>query len=204
MPGRGLLLPKRDLESRARGPIVCRRLRRIVCRSPPAGCSHECWARQALAWAVRCASQRAPSAPVWHAGFPAQPTPELSPLAPRNYGFRIIPVSQSVNTPTVRFSGRMAISCRPVRPRGSGSCGAGCQPAGDRMHRLRRADRREAGDAEDFRLYLVGEKLAPTTVHKRLQFARQGHADHSPLPRATADLGRGFRRSARGGGVRGR
>ena len=30
-----------------------------------------------------------------------------------------------------------------------------------------------AGDAEGFRLYLVGEKLASTTVHKRLQFARQ-------------------------------
>ena len=28
-------------------------------------------------------------------------------------------------------------------------------------------------DAEAFRLYLVGEKLAPTTVAKRLQFARQ-------------------------------
>ena len=30
-----------------------------------------------------------------------------------------------------------------------------------------------AGDAENFRLYLVGERLAPTTVQKRLQFARQ-------------------------------
>ncbi len=30
-----------------------------------------------------------------------------------------------------------------------------------------------AGDAENFRLYLVGQDLAPTTVHKRLQFARQ-------------------------------
>jgi len=30
-----------------------------------------------------------------------------------------------------------------------------------------------AGDAEGFRLYLVGQGLAPTTVHKRLQFARQ-------------------------------
>jgi integrase len=30
-----------------------------------------------------------------------------------------------------------------------------------------------AGDAEDFRLYLVGQELAPTTIHKRLQFARQ-------------------------------
>jgi len=30
-----------------------------------------------------------------------------------------------------------------------------------------------AGDAEDFRLYLVGQGLAATTVHKRLQFARQ-------------------------------
>lgn len=30
-----------------------------------------------------------------------------------------------------------------------------------------------AGDAENFRLYLVGEKLSPTTIHKRLQFARQ-------------------------------
>ncbi len=30
-----------------------------------------------------------------------------------------------------------------------------------------------AGDAENFRLFLVGEKLSPTTVHKRLQFARQ-------------------------------
>ena len=29
-----------------------------------------------------------------------------------------------------------------------------------------------AGDAENFRLYLIGEKLAPTTVHKRLQFVR--------------------------------
>ncbi len=28
------------------------------------------------------------------------------------------------------------------------------------------------GDAEDFKLYLVGQKLASTTVHKRLQFAR--------------------------------
>lgn len=28
------------------------------------------------------------------------------------------------------------------------------------------------GDADGFKLYLVGEKLAPTTVHKRLQFAR--------------------------------
>lgn len=27
-------------------------------------------------------------------------------------------------------------------------------------------------DAEDFKLFLVGQKLAPTTVHKRLQFAR--------------------------------
>ncbi len=30
-----------------------------------------------------------------------------------------------------------------------------------------------AGDAEDFRLYLVAQQLAPTTIHKRLQFARQ-------------------------------
>ena len=30
-----------------------------------------------------------------------------------------------------------------------------------------------AGDAENFRLFLVGEKLSATTVHKRLQFARQ-------------------------------
>ena len=29
------------------------------------------------------------------------------------------------------------------------------------------------GDAEDFKLYLIGENLASTTVHKRLQFARQ-------------------------------
>ncbi len=28
------------------------------------------------------------------------------------------------------------------------------------------------GDAEDFKMYLVGQKLAPTTVSKRLQFAR--------------------------------
>lgn len=28
------------------------------------------------------------------------------------------------------------------------------------------------GDAEDIKLYLIGQKLAPTTVHKRLQFAR--------------------------------
>ncbi|MFO0897981.1 MAG: site-specific integrase [Pirellulales bacterium] len=28
------------------------------------------------------------------------------------------------------------------------------------------------GDAEDFKLFLISEKLAPTTVHKRLQFAR--------------------------------
>ncbi len=28
-------------------------------------------------------------------------------------------------------------------------------------------------DAEDFKMFLVGQKLAPTTVHKRLQFARQ-------------------------------
>jgi integrase len=28
------------------------------------------------------------------------------------------------------------------------------------------------GDAERFKLHLIGEKLAPTTVHKRLQFAR--------------------------------
>lgn len=28
------------------------------------------------------------------------------------------------------------------------------------------------GDAEDFKLYLINQKLAPTTVHKRLQFAR--------------------------------
>jgi len=28
------------------------------------------------------------------------------------------------------------------------------------------------GDAEDFKLYLIGKKLAPTTVSKRLQFAR--------------------------------
>ncbi len=28
------------------------------------------------------------------------------------------------------------------------------------------------GDAEDFKLYLVGEKLSPTTIHKRLQVAR--------------------------------
>jgi len=27
-------------------------------------------------------------------------------------------------------------------------------------------------DAEDFKMYLIGQKLAPTTVHKRLQFAR--------------------------------
>ena len=27
-------------------------------------------------------------------------------------------------------------------------------------------------DAEDFKMYLIGEKLAPTTIHKRLQFAR--------------------------------
>jgi hypothetical protein len=30
-----------------------------------------------------------------------------------------------------------------------------------------------AGDAEDFRLYLPGEGLAATTIHKRLQVARQ-------------------------------
>ena len=30
-----------------------------------------------------------------------------------------------------------------------------------------------AGDAEGFKLYLISQKLAPTTVHKRLQFARQ-------------------------------
>ena len=30
-----------------------------------------------------------------------------------------------------------------------------------------------AGDAENFRLFLMGEKLSPTTVQKRLQFARQ-------------------------------
>ncbi len=30
-----------------------------------------------------------------------------------------------------------------------------------------------AGDAENFRLFLVGEKLSPTTIQKRLQFARQ-------------------------------
>ena len=87
------------LRQTARGPIVCKRLRRIGCRSPPAGYSRECWARQALAWAVRCARQRTPSAPVWHSGFPTHPTPELSPLAPRNYGFRIVPVLQAVNTP---------------------------------------------------------------------------------------------------------
>ena len=38
------------------------------------------------------------------------------------------------------------------------------------------ADRDLAGvteaDAEDFKMFLVGQKLAPTTVHKRLQFAR--------------------------------
>ncbi len=28
------------------------------------------------------------------------------------------------------------------------------------------------GDAENFKMFLVGEKLAPTTIHKRLQFAR--------------------------------
>jgi integrase len=28
------------------------------------------------------------------------------------------------------------------------------------------------GDAEDFKMYLIGERLASTTVHKRLQFAR--------------------------------
>ncbi len=28
------------------------------------------------------------------------------------------------------------------------------------------------GNAEDFKMYLIGQKLAPTTVHKRLQFAR--------------------------------
>jgi integrase len=28
-------------------------------------------------------------------------------------------------------------------------------------------------DAEDFKMFLIGQKLAPTTVHKRLQFARQ-------------------------------
>jgi len=33
------------------------------------------------------------------------------------------------------------------------------------------ADVTEA-DAEDFKMFLVGQKLAPTTVHKRLQFAR--------------------------------
>ena len=39
------------------------------------------------------------------------------------------------------------------------------------------ADRDLAGvteaDAEDFKMFLVGQELAPTTVHKRLQFARQ-------------------------------
>ena len=39
------------------------------------------------------------------------------------------------------------------------------------------ADRDLAGvteaDAEDFKMFLVGQKLAPTTIHKRLQFARQ-------------------------------
>jgi integrase len=38
------------------------------------------------------------------------------------------------------------------------------------------ADRNLAGiteaDADDFKMFLVGQKLAPTTVHKRLQFAR--------------------------------
>ena len=33
------------------------------------------------------------------------------------------------------------------------------------------------GDAEDFKLFLIGEGLAPTTVHKRLQFARQFFRD---------------------------
>jgi len=33
------------------------------------------------------------------------------------------------------------------------------------------------GDAEDFKLYLIGEKLASTTVHKRLQFARMFFRD---------------------------
>ncbi len=28
------------------------------------------------------------------------------------------------------------------------------------------------GDAEDFKMFLIGEGLASTTVHKRLQFAR--------------------------------
>ena len=33
------------------------------------------------------------------------------------------------------------------------------------------------GHAEDFKLYLIGEGLASTTVHKRLQFARQFFCD---------------------------
>jgi DNA invertase Pin-like site-specific DNA recombinase/integrase len=33
------------------------------------------------------------------------------------------------------------------------------------------------GDAEDFKLFLIGEKLAATTVHKRLQFARMFFRD---------------------------
>lgn len=33
------------------------------------------------------------------------------------------------------------------------------------------------GDAEDFKLYLIGKKLAPTTISKRLSFARQFFRD---------------------------
>ena len=33
------------------------------------------------------------------------------------------------------------------------------------------------GDAEDFKLFLIGEKLASTTVHKRLQFTRMFFRD---------------------------
>ena len=34
-----------------------------------------------------------------------------------------------------------------------------------------------AGDAEDFKLYLIGRGLAPTTIHKRLQVVRQFFRD---------------------------
>jgi integrase len=33
------------------------------------------------------------------------------------------------------------------------------------------------GDAEDFKMYLINQKLAPTTIHKRLQFARKFFKD---------------------------
>ena len=49
-------------------------------------------------------------------------------------------------------------------------CSQGATSA--RNNEARKFPAKATEDADAFKLYLVGEKLAPTTIHKRLQFAR--------------------------------